>query len=177
MTACRCSSSVPTVDAAPDAAVLLCHPYPELMVIDRRGEGTSYHYLPPAEFSVADARLISAVWPSLLDAGERIERGASWTTDAPFRETEAAIAAARSRAFSRSKWKRQRSTPLRERAIDASCALPMSPTRWDGAKAIREGRTEWRHGCNSAYCRNRRRLVPAPRRASGRGLICCKDLT
>ena len=74
---------------------------PYFILIDRalRDEGTSYHYLPPAEFSVADARLIGAIWPGLLDAGERIERGASWTTDAPFRETEAAIEAARSKGL------------------------------------------------------------------------------
>lgn len=71
-------------------------PPPYFILIDKalRDEGTSYHYLPPSDFSVADARLIEAVWPGLSTAGERIERGASWTTDAPFRETEAAIEAA-----------------------------------------------------------------------------------
>lgn len=73
-------------------------PPPYFVLIDKalRDEGTSYHYLPPADFSLADERLIGAVWPSLSKPGERIERGASWTTDAPFRETEAAIEAARS---------------------------------------------------------------------------------
>lgn len=71
-------------------------PPPYFILIDKalRDEGTSYHYLPPSDFSEADARLIEAVWPGLSTAGERIERGASWTTDAPFRETEAAIEAA-----------------------------------------------------------------------------------
>lgn len=76
-------------------------PPPYFILIERalRDEGTSYHYLPPAEFSEADGRLVEAVWPSLTGAGERIERGASWSTDAPFRETSAAIEAARSRGI------------------------------------------------------------------------------
>jgi uridine phosphorylase len=74
---------------------------PYFILIDKalRDEGTSYHYLPPAEFSEADARLIGAVWPNLSKAGEPIERGASWTTDAPFRETAAAIEAAISKGI------------------------------------------------------------------------------
>jgi uridine phosphorylase len=71
---------------------------PYFILIDKalRDEGTSYHYLPPAEFSAADEQLIDAVWSGLSAAGERVERGATWTTDAPFRETEKAIEAARS---------------------------------------------------------------------------------
>ena len=69
---------------------------PYFILIDKalRDEGTSYHYMPPSDFSEADERLIEAIWPGLSKAGERIERGPSWTTDAPFRETEAAIEAA-----------------------------------------------------------------------------------
>ena len=76
-------------------------PPPYFILIDRalRDEGTSYHYLPPAEFSAADERLIDAVWSGLSAAGERVERGATWTTDAPFRETEAAIETARSKGI------------------------------------------------------------------------------
>lgn len=76
-----------------------CGPTPYLVLIDQalRDEGTSYHYLPPSEFSEAPD-------PSLLDDVERalagvkgvaVHRGASWTTDAPYRETEHAIATAR----------------------------------------------------------------------------------
>ena len=54
---------------------------PYFVVIDRslRDEGTSYHYAPASDFAEADPHL------------------ASWTTDAPFRETAEAIEAARSK--------------------------------------------------------------------------------
>ncbi len=47
---------------------------------------------PPADFAEADTRLIDAVFPALEAAGPAVVRGATWTTDAPFRETEAMIA-------------------------------------------------------------------------------------
>jgi uridine phosphorylase len=74
-------------------------PPPYFMVIDRalRDEGTSYHYLPPAEFVAADERLVDAVMKALATSALPIFRGASWTTDAPFRETAAAIAYCRTR--------------------------------------------------------------------------------
>ncbi len=67
---------------------------PYFILIDRalRDEGTSYHYLPPARFAAADPQMLDR----LSDLGNRtriaIQRGATWTTDAPFRETEEAIA-------------------------------------------------------------------------------------
>src|SRR6185437_10403105 len=65
-------------------------------VIDRalRDEGTSYHYLPASEYSEADLALAELAREALSAAGMSVRVGASWTTDAPFRETEAAIAAA-----------------------------------------------------------------------------------
>ena len=57
-----------------------------------RDEGTSYHYLPPARFAEADPRLVARVLPALADTGVPLYKGASWTTDAPFRETEAKVA-------------------------------------------------------------------------------------
>jgi uridine phosphorylase len=70
---------------------------PYFVLIDRalRDEGTSYHYLPPAEFAEADRRLAAATMRTLQDIGETVYRGATWTTDAPFRETAAAIERAR----------------------------------------------------------------------------------
>ena len=67
---------------------------PYFVVIDRalRDEGTSYHYLPPARFAEADGRLLKRVLPALTATGVPLHVGASWTTDAPFRETEAKIA-------------------------------------------------------------------------------------
>jgi uridine phosphorylase len=69
---------------------------PYFVIIDRalRDEGTSYHYLPPAEYSVADMRLVRLAEESLTAANVTTQVGATWTTDAPFRETGAAIAAA-----------------------------------------------------------------------------------
>ena len=69
---------------------------PYFIVITRalRDEGTSYHYLPASEYSEADADLTELAHAALSAAGMSVRVGASWTTDAPFRETEEAIAAA-----------------------------------------------------------------------------------
>ncbi|HEU0157486.1 MAG TPA: nucleoside phosphorylase [Stellaceae bacterium] len=76
-------------------------PPPYFVVIDRalRDEGTSYHYLPPADFAAADPELVDLALDALATAGEPVCRGASWTTDAPFRETAEAIARARTRGI------------------------------------------------------------------------------
>jgi uridine phosphorylase len=69
-------------------------PPPYFVLIDRalRDEGTSYHYLPPAEFSTANVQLVEAMMGAFDEAGVVVERGACWTTDAPFRETAETIA-------------------------------------------------------------------------------------
>lgn len=75
-------------------------PPPYFVVIDRawRDEGTSYHYLPPSDWAEADPALVAAALGALRDAPSgRGVAGASWTTDAPYRETAEAIAAARAR--------------------------------------------------------------------------------
>jgi uridine phosphorylase len=70
---------------------------PYFIVIDRalRDEGTSYHYLPPSDYSEAPEHLRQMAREALTAAGIRIQSGATWTTDAPFRETEKAIDAAK----------------------------------------------------------------------------------
>jgi len=72
---------------------------PYFVVIDRalRDEGTSYHYLPASEFAAADPALVAAAMVALGEVALPVYRGAAWTTDAPFRETAAAIAGAHSR--------------------------------------------------------------------------------
>ena len=72
---------------------------PYFVIIDRalRDEGTSYHYAPPDEFAVADPGLIDKASKALEASGPRAVTGASWTTDAPFRETAEAIEAARAK--------------------------------------------------------------------------------
>lgn len=73
-------------------------PPPYFVLIDRalRDEGTSLHYLPPRRFAVAASGLIDKIAGGLMCHQPPVRRGATWTTDAPFRETEAAIEAARS---------------------------------------------------------------------------------
>ena len=74
-------------------------PTPYFVVIDRalRDEGTSYHYAEPAEFAEADPDLVAKAAATLEQTGLQVLVGASWTTDAPFRETAEAIAAARAK--------------------------------------------------------------------------------
>jgi uridine phosphorylase len=70
---------------------------PYFILIERalRDEGTSYHYLPPSRFAEADPALTQPVLAALQAAGRHVHLGATWTTDAPFRETGTAVAAAR----------------------------------------------------------------------------------
>jgi uridine phosphorylase len=75
---------------------------PYFVVIDRalRDEGTSYHYAPPSEFAEANPELVSAAAAALAGLPQqRSIVGSSWTTDAPFRETAEAIAAARAKGI------------------------------------------------------------------------------
>ncbi len=72
-------------------------PPPYFVIIDRalRDEGTSHHYVPPGAFAEADAALVAAATVALRQTDIAFHVGASWTTDAPFRETERAVEAAR----------------------------------------------------------------------------------
>ena len=74
---------------------------PYFVVIDRalRDEGTSYHYAKPSEYSEAEPQLVAAAVQAVRAKGVNVVIGSSWTTDAPFRETEQAIAAARSKGI------------------------------------------------------------------------------
>ncbi len=76
-------------------------PPPYFVIIDRalRDEGTSYHYAPPAEFAEADIRLVETAEKARPKGGPRVVVGATWTTDAPFRETAEAIEAARKKGI------------------------------------------------------------------------------
>ena len=72
-------------------------PPPYFVLIERalRDEGTSYHYLAPKRYVEADSTLIDLVGTALRGAHVVVERGSTWTTDAPFRETATEIAARR----------------------------------------------------------------------------------
>jgi uridine phosphorylase len=71
---------------------------PFFVLIERalRDEGTSYHYLPPSDYASMNKDLLKAVQNAPLLPSSRVVSGSSWTTDAPFRETEDAINYARS---------------------------------------------------------------------------------
>jgi uridine phosphorylase len=73
-------------------------PTPYFVIIDRalRDEGTSYHYAEPADYAEADPRLVAMAADALKRKNQHVFVGASWTTDAPFRETADAIKASRS---------------------------------------------------------------------------------
>ncbi|MDX2156115.1 MAG: nucleoside phosphorylase [Hyphomicrobiaceae bacterium] len=77
--------------------ILPVRPPPYFIVIDRalRDEGTSYHYVPASDWSHADEGLVRLAAEALAAEGADVQIGPAWTTDAPFRETEDAIEAAR----------------------------------------------------------------------------------
>lgn len=67
---------------------------PYVVLIERalRDEGTSYHYLPPAAYSVLSPALREMIVRHWDQTQLRLHVGNSWTTDAPFRETETMLA-------------------------------------------------------------------------------------
>ena len=71
-------------------------PYFVLIEKALRDEGTSYHYLPPSTFSTINAKLMECLTSAFEKSPYPVFPGATWTTDAPFRETETAIAYGRS---------------------------------------------------------------------------------
>jgi len=70
---------------------------PFFLLIERalRDEGTSYHYERPDRYAEADSSLVAAVQNRMTGLSIPIHTGPSWTTDAPFRETESIIASRR----------------------------------------------------------------------------------
>jgi uridine phosphorylase len=77
--------------------IVPARPPPYFIAIDRalRDEGTSYHYMPATEYSEADPALIAALDGAFDHLQVPVLIGATWTTDAPFRETQPAIDAMR----------------------------------------------------------------------------------
>ena len=65
-------------------------PLPGLVVVTRaiRDEGTSYHYLPPAETVDATPKLSKLLEFELKELSLPVSSGLTWTTDAPYRETK-----------------------------------------------------------------------------------------
>jgi uridine phosphorylase len=67
---------------------------PFFVLVERalRDESVSYHYLPADRWAEADAPLVGAVARALAGTATPVVRGASWSTDAPFRESATLIA-------------------------------------------------------------------------------------
>lgn len=65
----------------------------DLVVVSRalRDEGTSHHYLEPADYVEADPGLRSTLEAAVETDGEPAHVGPTWTTDAPHRETAAEV--------------------------------------------------------------------------------------
>lgn len=65
----------------------------KFVLIERalRDEGTSYHYLPPTETSSIDSGLLHQLLSYYRTTSLSVETGLSWTTDAPYRETQTAV--------------------------------------------------------------------------------------
>jgi uridine phosphorylase len=70
-------------------------PYFVLITKALRDEGTSYHYLAPSEFSSLHSKLKKLLKGAFESSPAPVEAGATWTTDAPFRETASAVSAGR----------------------------------------------------------------------------------
>jgi uridine phosphorylase len=66
---------------------------PYFILIEKaiRDEGTSYHYLPPSDFSFLKSDLKEKLTNAFDILDQKIFSGSTWTTDAPYRETEEAI--------------------------------------------------------------------------------------
>jgi uridine phosphorylase len=80
-----------SITSAGQLTFLARPPYFVLIRAALRDEGTSTHYLPPARWAPAPGHLLAAVTAALPALPERVIPGRSWTTDAPYRETPAAI--------------------------------------------------------------------------------------
>lgn len=81
-----------SVTSAGQIAEVSDPPYFVLIEKAMRDEGTSYHYLPPADFSHIGPVLLSTLEGVFTQTPIPMYRGATWTTDAPFRETPSALA-------------------------------------------------------------------------------------
>ena len=71
---------------------------PYFVLIERalRDEGTSHHYCSASRYATLGDELIAPVEEACNTVSRPVYTGATWTTDAPFRETETAIERARS---------------------------------------------------------------------------------
>ena len=111
-------------------------PPPYFILIDKalRDEGTSYHYLPPSEFSRADRSLLACLSGAFNHMPVPVERGATWTTDAPFRETGETIEAMKKNGLLAVEMEAAALYALRSHAPNRCSVSPTSPIRWRGSR-------------------------------------------
>lgn len=90
---CRCLISITSAGQITPVG----DPPPYFVLIERalRDEGTSYHYLPPSDYTSLQPRLRERLARAFDGLFIPVHFGAAWTTDAPYRETEHAIESAR----------------------------------------------------------------------------------
>lgn len=80
-----------SITSAGQIAPVADPPYFVLIEKALRDEGTSYHYLPPSDYCHLAPDLLALLRKAMPQAPVPIVSGATWTTDAPFRETATAI--------------------------------------------------------------------------------------
>lgn len=123
---------------------------PYFILIDRalRDEGTSYHYLPPSVYCDAPKAIVQALAGAFDGMPVPVFTGATWTTDAPFRETAEAIAAMRRRGLMAVEMEAAAPLCLRQRAQPAGRLLrACDQSDGPGRGRLRERRSEWRPAC------------------------------
>lgn len=74
--------NIGTAGGLQDEGVFLCNK-------SLRDEGTSHHYLPFGKYAYPDVKLTKRFGKSIELSGLKFKKGASWTIDAPYRETKA----------------------------------------------------------------------------------------
>jgi uridine phosphorylase len=89
--AAGCQLLVSMTSAGRIAGAFGAPPYFVLIEEAWRDEGTSYHYLPPSERAALAPDLRRRLHGAFAGTSMPVHAGSSWTTDAPFRETAAAI--------------------------------------------------------------------------------------
>jgi len=93
MFACGCELLI-SITSSGQVTKIAEPPYFVLVTHALRDEGTSYHYAPATRYAEGEARLIREARAALQGAEVAFVEGATWTTDAPFRETARSVAAA-----------------------------------------------------------------------------------
>lgn len=101
-----------------------------------RDEGTSYHYLPPDKPSVLNNEMLQKLYPSLQQSECPFFEAGSWTTDAPYRETQTAINTMKEKILFVWRWRRQQFTLCQQLKITTSFVLRILPIQWHKLKEI-----------------------------------------